>query len=237
LDEGSSASRRNFVLKLKKMDHKGKRMSKHSTINAATVEKLVRRCGTRVVENRHNGHQSGRLSELVGEADYRAILLAHLAPHGLDDAPVTDEAMILLASGDLEANEAIIAEKLGLCSEFVSVVGRRLRASGIWVGDCVAHIDRWDQCLMIFMLDVFVATGQLNCEHESGTPQYHPLERDVLLMLLATMRPEHVRCRTLSEVQVDLERHGVCLDSATAQRWLREAYDAYTDVLKIPGFC
>ena len=81
---------------------------------------------------KNNGHESGRLSVMVRDAEHRSLLLGHLAEHGLDDAPVTDEAMILLASDDFEANEAIIAEKLGLCSEYVSVVGRRLRAGAVW---------------------------------------------------------------------------------------------------------
>ena len=90
----------------------------------------------------------------------------------------------------------------------------------------------------MFMLDVLVAAGELDCAHEHGQPHYRPNDRDALEMLLYCLRPDHVRSRTVTEIQSDLERHGVCLDSATAQKWLREAYEAYADVLRrFPELC
>src|SRR5919198_4221524 len=72
------------------------------------------------------------------QSNYCEMLLRQLAARGLDDHPVTDEAMILLAATHLGANEATIAEKLGLGLKYVSAVGARLRAGGIWIDDRVA---------------------------------------------------------------------------------------------------
>jgi hypothetical protein len=172
------------------------------------------------------------------QSDYCEMLLRQLAERGLDDHPVTDEAMILLAATHLGAKEATIAEKLGLGLKYVSAVGARLRAGGIWIDDRVAHAERWKECLMMFVLDALVAAGELDCAHEHGQPNYRPKNRDALEMLLACLRPDHVRSRTVTEIQSDLERHGVCLDGATAQKWLREAYDSYTDMLRrFPELC
>jgi hypothetical protein len=167
-----------------------------------------------------------------GHSEYGARLLEQLAKRGLDDLDVTDEAMILLASTQLGADEASIAEKLEFCFDDVAGVGARLRAGGVWVDDRVAHAERWKGCLMMFMLDILVAAGDLDCRHEHGQPIYRPKNRDALETLLTIVRPDHVRSHPAAEIQNVLEQHGVCLDTDRAQRWLREAYDQLADLLR-----
>jgi hypothetical protein len=106
--------------------------------------------------------------------EYREVLLWDLASIGwTSDSPDLVEAMILLASIHFGANEALIAEKLGLPFDYVSAVGTRLRDGGIWVDDQVTHAGRWPECLTTFLMDVMVASGQFKCFHEGGEPKYH----------------------------------------------------------------
>jgi hypothetical protein len=161
---------------------------------------------------------------------YREVLLARLARLGLDeDSYAIDEAMILLASIDVGADEVLISQQLGLSFDYVSGVGTRLRSGGVWIDHRVSHAERWDECLMMFMLDVLVAASDLDCANEHGQPNYRPKNRDALVMLVTILRPDHVRSHTATEIQGDLERHGVCLDTGMAQRWLREVYDLHSD--------
>jgi hypothetical protein len=76
--------------------------------------------------------------------EIRDILLWNLTAIGWNsEAPDLVEAMILLASIQVGADEAVIAETLGLPWGHVSAVGMRLREGGIWVDDRVAHAGRW----------------------------------------------------------------------------------------------
>ncbi len=75
------------------------------------------------------------------------------------------EHVILLASALSRANEQFLAEELGYDIEFVSLVGSRLRSSGIWVGDHLNDESRKEWCddggATIFYLEGAVATGDL----------------------------------------------------------------------------
>lgn len=69
------------------------------------------------------------------------------------------DAMILLASGLLGADEAAIAESLGVPRRCVDRMSARLRLNGVWVGDRL--VSDWDTEAggMAFVLDLGVGQG------------------------------------------------------------------------------
>jgi DNA-binding transcriptional ArsR family regulator len=75
------------------------------------------------------------------------------------------EHVILLASAISKADEQFLADELGYDIEFVSLVGSRLRSSGIWVGDHLSDESQKDWCEdgggITFYLEGAVATGDL----------------------------------------------------------------------------
>src|SRR5919106_1042250 len=110
--------------------------------------------------------------------EIREILLGNLARIGwTSDAPDLVEAKILMASVHVGANEALIAQTLGLPIGQVATVGARLRAGGIWVEDHAPSAGRWAECLTTFLMDVMVASGQFTRVHEGGEPKYRRAAR------------------------------------------------------------
>lgn len=88
-------------------------------------------------------------------------------------------AMILLASYEMGADEFLIADALGYDSEFVSLVGNRLRNSKIWTKRRLSSraSKRYDgeDGGIAFFLDINVANGSMKIgsyRKEDGEPMY-----------------------------------------------------------------
>lgn len=112
-----------------------------------------------LVELRELGMVAGppSLCEQVEEA------LKELDPKIQPTSPGFQECVIVVASAFADANEKSLAAELGYDQEFVSTVGSRLRAAGIWSGDTL-HPDRreaWLADSAALLLDMNVATGDL----------------------------------------------------------------------------
>jgi hypothetical protein len=78
------------------------------------------------------------------------------------------EAIILIASVIEKADESYLTDALQYDREFVALVGSRLRAAGIWLGEDVPHAKLWEQDPISLFLDMKVATGDLMVV--GGTP-------------------------------------------------------------------
>lgn len=70
-------------------------------------------------------------------------------------------AMILLASANVGPDEATIAKVLGYPADFVSVVGKRMRKSGVWTkrGKIACEWADPEHGGMAFAMDVSVGLG------------------------------------------------------------------------------
>lgn len=73
------------------------------------------------------------------------------------------ENIILIASIIAKADEAFLAVELSYDSEFVALVGSRLRNAGIWVDGAISqrHLTAWDKDSTSYFLDCAVAIGDL----------------------------------------------------------------------------
>lgn len=73
------------------------------------------------------------------------------------------EHIILIASALEKADEEFLARELGYDTEFVSIVGSRLRTAGIWRGNAVEenHYQNWLKDGFAFFIDGAVATGDM----------------------------------------------------------------------------
>jgi hypothetical protein len=97
------------------------------------------------------------------------------------DPEFMDQA-VLLASAMIGADEKRIAEELGFDREYVSLVGSRLRAAGIWRGAEMSdeHLTAWEGEMggIAFGLDANVAGGSMVVTDSAkrGGPHYSMTE-------------------------------------------------------------
>lgn len=84
------------------------------------------------------------------------------------------EALVLLSSVFIGADEPEIARGLEFEPEWVESVGKRLRANGIWSEAVNRHAKDYDtdEGGTAFLLDTMVALGRMFCAHEDGEPKY-----------------------------------------------------------------
>jgi DNA-binding Lrp family transcriptional regulator len=83
------------------------------------------------------------------------------------------ENVVLVASVLAKADEAFLAEELSYDSEFVALVGSRLRTSGIWKGESVneRHLNAWKEDPTAYLMDCAVAVGDLMVVGENDEKQ------------------------------------------------------------------
>jgi hypothetical protein len=138
----------------------------HTQPNVAAIcdgtglgRQVVRRALRALVEKKLlGGGPPDLLEEVMG-------LLSEQDPNLKATDPGYAEHVILLASAISKADEAFLAEELGYDLEFVSIVGSRLRSSGVWDGDHLSEdsLKGWtsDGGGLNFYLDGAIATGDL----------------------------------------------------------------------------
>jgi hypothetical protein len=82
-------------------------------------------------------------------------------------------AVIMIAATMVGPNEEALAIALGYEREFVAVIGRRLRAAHIWLGEGLntRRVEGWQRCNAL-QIDLLVILGHLSSNNDPLDPSY-----------------------------------------------------------------